>query len=97
MGPEIEAVAAALTEGTSEQALGGWCPGLGSASACGSGSGRYEDGHLALEAGAGLASLVHFMTQGDSSELLTARGDAALSQPVPGLSALFCLLDVLQT
>lgn len=26
VGPEIEAVAAALTEGTSKQALGGWCP-----------------------------------------------------------------------
>lgn len=79
MGPEIEAVAAALTKGTSEQALGGWCPKPGSASACGPGPGRYEAGHLALEAGAGLASLVHFMTQGDSSELLMARGDAALS------------------
>ena len=26
VGPEIEAVASTLTKGTSEQALGGWCP-----------------------------------------------------------------------
>ena len=56
----------------------------------GPGSGQYEAGHLDLGADAGSACLVHFMIQGDSSELLMARGDVVLSQPVPRLLALFC-------
>lgn len=78
-GLRLEAVAAMLTEGTSRAGLWRLVSQAWGASECGPGSGWYEAGHLALGAGLGIGCLVHFMIQGDSSELLMARGDVVLS------------------
>lgn len=60
--------------------------------------GQHETGRLALRSEVGLVCLVHFMGWEDSSELLLAGGDIALSQLVPSLLALFySFLTVLQT
>lgn len=70
--------------------------GLGSVSQCGAGSSQrvcggaqHTTGHLTLGSDAGLAFIS--WDSGDSSELLMAAGNIVLSQPVPGLSAIFLL------